>query len=605
MAGTGIPVALLLPPGNTSFSPPLISEWESLTSSAAGYFRFHRGSLTPHASEPQLLLLLADAEHAGARRASGALRSLVTLSSRPLALHLIGTADTIRRSLTSASVSSTHTAESWRALRTHRYAAMPLRLPVAYESALRCAYRGCAHAALRDDMIRLMAPLLLPHTSSLIAVDALSLWMVDPTHLWHQLEAMAPSDCVAAGRDPWVGGSSFGTSLDNSLDPSLLLMRPKAMRNSNWAPRLERALSLALATGCRGGGEVAARAECPRALFSSLLARAPASTPRSLQQKRGRMDGWGRSGLRFGLRSGLRSGLRASARGERGDARCISAIELAPTRAYQPLAHVTSGLQQLAVGRTDGVATSLYVICRHEIVHQAFAWHAERQFRTRYPTGGGCGRRLSIVLPPRLQSGQLLWGSHRAEDALPALMGPSAPALTLWENWANHRSALSLRRAAASAVAVPPRVFAMADRSEGARGELVLFDVRERPHSNPRSLSTAAVKRVGLEWGGVRVGGVRVGGGRDRPAARSHLPVRIRWRGRALYHKAASLAMLTQGNSRKFGHFSPHMSHASVARIRQTHLSDASLRRICRICHNHMPQPYAKPICHTPSFSST
>ena len=142
MAGTGIPVALLLPPGNTSFSPPLISEWESLTSSAAGYFRFHRGSLTPHASEPQLLLLLADAEHAGARRASGALRSLVTLSSRPLALHLIGTADTIRRSLTSASVSSTHTAESWRALRTHLYAAMPLRLPVAYESALRCAYRG-------------------------------------------------------------------------------------------------------------------------------------------------------------------------------------------------------------------------------------------------------------------------------------------------------------------------------------------------------------------------------------------------------------------------------------------------------------------------------
>ena len=133
-----IPVELQPVPSNASFSPPLLSEAARLPL-GVGHFRFVGGGGAAARGGPQLVLPAAVESAAGAELARGAMRALISLSvDVPLRILLAGPAQGVVE-LMRAMCLPAAPAATLRALRVHRYAALPFGYPADFEAALRAS----------------------------------------------------------------------------------------------------------------------------------------------------------------------------------------------------------------------------------------------------------------------------------------------------------------------------------------------------------------------------------------------------------------------------------------------------------------------------------
>eukprot|EP00310_Coccolithus_braarudii_P023348 CAMPEP_0183334630 /NCGR_PEP_ID=MMETSP0164_2-20130417/3182_1 /TAXON_ID=221442 /ORGANISM="Coccolithus pelagicus ssp braarudi, Strain PLY182g" /LENGTH=803 /DNA_ID=CAMNT_0025503811 /DNA_START=92 /DNA_END=2503 /DNA_ORIENTATION=- len=459
--GFTIPVALMPLPGNTTLSPPLLSEAHILQP-RVGFFRFTHTlpAATNTAHWLPVMLPLTEIGYTDRRQLAGALRALVSLNkATPLELYLAGRAHLLVQTLQLASAPMTHAATA-RMLRSHRYHALAFSLPAAFETALRRAFPSCAQPTLVRDLIALIAPALLTHLNALVVLDPHALLMTRVAHLWEQVQLAQRHTLLYAALDHLAPTAT--------PDTSLLLLRLDRMRAQLWVDRVSSVIRRAT-LGPEARADHSFIASCPRRVFVELVGlEEPCDHTFSQCRRRQRI------------------------------------VFLDCAAAFAPLAHAAS--HHLAMVDSEA-HSSLYAVCNHQLKHVAFARAAEAAYNERFPPARSCscGRRVSVLLPVRGMSGALL---PPTEPVLKVL-GDSALVYQLRPSWMRYGVEETQWLEARARAAIAPRsVHAIANRAAGAATPLLVFS------ADPSSGRSAASVRGS--------GGHTAGGGVPLDAA---LPV--------------------------------------------------------------------------------
>ena len=356
---------------NRTTSPPWPSQLE-LPPGAAGHFRFVRRLSAPASRRRTHVLLPLEPAVLEVDGMAAALRALLGWgTAAPLEVHFAGhTAAIVRALLVAAPVRAS--AGTLRALRAHRFHAHPLALP--YGEALRDRYPRCAPSALFGQMLRLLAPALLPSWArDALILDPLALVMLPPTRLMrhmrtehvrteaHTAQAGAGSRC-ALGVADW---RALAVVPDRPrFDTAVLYMDLICARENGWLAAAGSATRRVLGSAPDSDARVGATShpDCPSALLDEASLRRPAHAPRGVAAE----------------------------------------LSLGCEWSYEALAHAALGRHHRLVTLPSEGLSSVYIVCARDLMHQAFARAWERAHAHVY--GGrrcACGQRLAVLQHPR------------------------------------------------------------------------------------------------------------------------------------------------------------------------------------------------------------